>query len=161
LLWKHADGEKEGEKLPQSALSSLRLLQSFRFAVKFRLLFCGGGTMHQKDRFNNWLLSDDFPLHLAVLFIISSAFDYFLTFQILFNDKALFLKLERNEFLIYCYQNNLWWLFAFLYSIIIIYILYWCRYVKKVPKLMKPIRILALIAMGGQLLQPILFYLLK
>ncbi len=44
--------------------------------------------------------------------LVATHFDDLLTFQMLFNDKKHFLELENNSFLIYSYQNNLWWLFA-------------------------------------------------
>ena len=113
-----------------------------------------------RKKFSQWIMSDNFPLHLAVLFLISFAFDYFLTFQILFNDRELFLKLEQNDFLVYCYQNNLWWLFASVHSSTTA-LLFWyvVVYVKKAPKFKKIVRIVALFLPINQLINTLLFVL--
>lgn len=74
----------------------------------------------------------------------------------------MFLELEQNEFLIYCYQNNLWWVFAGAYSVIIILLLLIIVvFPKRSPKLRIIIRAGALLPVITQLLQPVLYYLLK
>ena len=112
------------------------------------IMFC-------RDKFNQWLLSDDYPLKIVTLLFISTVFDYFLTFQILFNNKELFLQLELNGFLVYSYQNNLWWLFAIWYSGAFIFMLWGC--ISSLNRHKKAFRIMTLVIVIYQLSQPLLF----
>ncbi len=76
-----------------------------------------------KNRFYNWLLSDEFPLHFAMMMVVSMTFDTFLTFQVLFNSKDFFVRTEKNGFLIYAYQHNLGWLYAIILSVFYVFVI--------------------------------------
>lgn len=108
-----------------------------------------------KDRFYNWLLSDGFPLHLAFLMVISTVFDFSLTFQVLFNDKGLFLELEQNKFLIYTSQNNLWWLYSIWY-VFSYFLLLWVSMHPNNPY-KRATRAMSIALILNQLSQPLVF----
>ena len=100
-------------------------------------------------------MSDNFPLHLAVLLFTSNSFDNEATAQLLFNSKERFLELELNDFLIYSHQNNLWWLFALWKALAFMVVLWFCATAPEKHKIQT--RILFLLFVFYQLFQPIYY----
>ncbi len=113
----------------------------------------------KRDNFNHWLLSDGFPLKISIALFISMVFDSLLTSQILFNDKEIFLQLEQNKFLVYSYQNNLWWLFGVWNTVAYLFMIWICTLSNNKNK--KAFRIMVMGIVVYQLSQPLLFILLK
>ncbi len=100
---------------------------------RFSLLRLGSGqnsvdklynsTLSAKDRMGEiqnkflekiylFIISENFPLWLALISIFSIIIDYTYTFQVLFNDKTYFLLSETNSFFKYALQTNNWFFYS-------------------------------------------------